>query len=188
MTQRDIQRAIMRERYRRSTVCPNYTPVGWFECDVFELTAAGYFREFEIKLTRSDFLADVNKCQSRWNGQRTELGFTYENYYKHAALASRSDAGPVEFWYVCPEGMIDIGELPEWAGLLECKSRAGRPASCMNMTVVRRAPRLHDTKAYPGVVAHAKGIFYWRFQNLFIHHGRESEVSQQEQHDIDWMI
>jgi len=61
ITARDIQRALILPRYRQSTVMPNYTPRGWWECDVFELTKAEMFVEYEIKLSRADFRADRNK-------------------------------------------------------------------------------------------------------------------------------
>lgn len=58
MNENQIIQRIMAERYRRSTVCPRYTPTRWWECDVFELTEAGFFREYEVKISRGDFAAD----------------------------------------------------------------------------------------------------------------------------------
>jgi hypothetical protein len=59
MNAREIQQRLIVERYRRGICVPNYTPKDWWECDVFELTPAGYFREYEIKMTVADFRADA---------------------------------------------------------------------------------------------------------------------------------
>ncbi len=63
MNENQIIQRIMAERYRRSTVCPRYTPTRWWECDVFELTEAGFFREYEnqapVRLLTPGFLFNI---------------------------------------------------------------------------------------------------------------------------------
>ena len=51
ITAREIITHLLRKRYRRNFAIPNYSPDGWWECDVFELTPAGTFREYEVKVT-----------------------------------------------------------------------------------------------------------------------------------------
>ena len=65
MTARDIQRRLLFDLYRTSTVIPNYTPRRWWECDVWEITKAGYFREYEIKVSRADLLGDLKRPDKR---------------------------------------------------------------------------------------------------------------------------
>ena len=67
-----IQKTLMRERFRRSFVLPNYTPHAWWESDVFEITAAGYFVEYEVKISVSDFKADAKKRDDGWCYDETE--------------------------------------------------------------------------------------------------------------------
>jgi RNA polymerase primary sigma factor len=56
MKSTDIQAWLHQQRAATYAVLlPNYTPDKWHECDVFGVTRAGYFHEFEIKLTRADF-------------------------------------------------------------------------------------------------------------------------------------
>ena len=63
LTALDLARAIIGDRWLRATIIPTYTPPGWWECDVCEITDAGYMHEFEIKMTRGDFRADAKKTR-----------------------------------------------------------------------------------------------------------------------------
>jgi hypothetical protein len=178
---RDIQARLMVERYRRNFVLPNYTPHGWYECDVFELTPAGYMREYEIKLTKGDFKADAEKCK-RGRGRFVD-GFWYGNELerKHHRLAARDIGGPSLFWYVCPEGLIALADLPEWAGLMEAVEWQGhrRPWKC-HLTVKREAPRLHTTPAPAKIKEHGQTIPYYRMHSLICHGRYEDETNEQK--------
>ena len=153
-TERTIQSCLMRERHRRGLTLPNYTPPDWFECDVFELTDAGFFREYEIKLTVSDFKADAKKSQRRKGVAMA----------KHDML-SRSQ-GPVQFWYVTPVGMLTPQMLPPWAGLIEVDVHAPDPKypQLFEHEVVK-APRLHNEKADDRIRRAALVCCYWRLHS-----------------------
>jgi len=97
MTARDIQRRLMVERYRRSFVLYNYTPKTWFECDVFEITQAGYFREYEIKLSLSDFKADAEKQKTIWKYNTMNGRGAFDRTAgdkKHDSLRNAASHGP----------------------------------------------------------------------------------------------
>lgn len=159
---RDIQRALIRKRWLRSICCPNYTPTKWFECDVFELTKAGFFREYEIKLTTSDFRADAKKAQRRWNGEITEgRKFLYDERNKHEALKGRDARGPSKFWFVAPEGVIPANELPEWAGHILVTPR-------LNLVETKPAPQLHRAKIDEKLRTDVHTTAYWRFMRMFL--------------------
>lgn len=71
---------------------------GW-ECDYWCMTSGGSeAREFEIKISRSDFLADAKK-------------------EKH-----KSTAGANYFYYVCPDGLIKKDEIDKRYGLIYIKN------------------------------------------------------------------
>lgn len=168
MTARDIQNRLIVDLYRRSFVIPNYTPRGWWECDIFELTPAGFFREYEIKVSVQDFKADASKAKTRW--VTTEgLPFTREvTFSKHTMLAERSIKGPSNFWFVVPEGLIEAADVPEWAGLIYATDRPGHRAPFkVNLSEVKKAPRLHTTKAEK-LKAHAESVCYYRMNNLYM--------------------
>ena len=159
MTARDIQRCLIRERYRRSFVIPNYTPRGWFECDIFECTKAGFFREFEIKLTRSDFKTDAKKSRRHYDAQ-----WQATHNKKHDLLYQRDVRGPKQFYYVTPVGLLAHEEIPDWAGLIELHDADGRLYEQQPVM----APILHRQRADPKLKAHAESICYWRFHNVFL--------------------
>jgi len=74
-----------------------------FECDVLTVTKQGYLSEYEIKVSRSDFLKDAKK---EW---------------KHKNL--RDGKRTTRFFYVCPDGLIKPDELPDGYGLIYVKER-----------------------------------------------------------------
>src|SRR5690606_6291621 len=90
----------------------------------------GYAREYEIKTSRSDFLADRRK---------SHLGRV-----KHDELAEGATCGPTRFWFVTPVGLLTEGDIPEWAGWIEI---AGAEVLWKAKEIVRRpAPQLHREK------------------------------------------
>lgn len=187
MNERDIQRALMADRYRRSFVLPNYTPAGWWECDVFEITQAGYFREYEIKLSRSDFLADAKKMRQDWDEKvptDPSQGFTYVKRAKHACMGQPN--GPQQFYYVCPRGLVKESEVPSWAGFIEVVTRPHyhRPPWNVSELTIRKAPKLHKEKLNPKILERARGTHYWRFNSLFIYNKMEDAPTAEPEYSI----
>ena len=82
-------------------VIPNSTIYGW-ESDLLRVTNAMYVYEFEIKTSRADYRRDFKKERHR---HFTETGY-------------RAPRGPNYFTYVLPKGLVEIDEVPEWAGLM----------------------------------------------------------------------
>lgn len=95
---------------------------GW-EADAFSVTSSIYSYEFEIKISRSDFLADFKK-------PKHEL-------FKNGNLNHKNC--PNKFFFCCPNGMININEIPEYAGLINVETK-------YKFKVIKRAPFLHRDK------------------------------------------
>lgn len=153
MTAGDITHAILRDRWRRNFCLPRFRPAGWWECDVFELTEAGYWREYEIKTSRADFRKDAEKERVRRSVVRN----------KHDLLAAGDTAGPCQFWFVCPAGLIPVVEVPEWSGLIEVTDAGkGQRRWRFRDVLVKPAPRLHGERCRPAVAAKARESCYWR--------------------------
>lgn len=170
MTEMDIQRRIIIDRYRRSFVMANFTPRGWWECDVFELTPAGYFREYEIKLTRSDFRADAAKVRSIWSPVDGLRGRDWDRgeIKKHAQIEAALKTGPNRFWFVCPADLVIATELPSWAGLIYATEiPSHNPPWNVSLSLVKAAPKIHGGFVDPKVSQHAKDTCYYRMHNLF---------------------
>lgn len=182
MTARQIIRGLCFSRYRVSFVLPNYTPGKWWECDVFEVTKNGYFVEYEVKLTRSDFLADARKGTT---GHKNDGDPNCNHLYvsdgrgwkcrdcggknrkvvtetKHSLLAAGSTRGPCRFWYVVPAGLVKLDEIPTWAGLIEVGESSG---IWIHERTIIRAPQLHRAKLDDGRGQHRFESCYWRYHD-----------------------
>lgn len=170
MTAKDIQRRLIVDRYKRNRCCPNYTPNNWFECDVFELTPSGQFREYEIKLTRADFRNDAKKEHERIvDGVRRMVN-------KYEALVTCAPNTPNRFYYVCPVGVITDSELPSWAGLIYC--HPGRGRFPVRTELRKEAPRLHRRPIDEKIREHMETVFYWRFHNQLLWKNEKTELQK----------
>lgn len=152
----------MRDSYARNFVLPNYTPVTWFECDVFEVTQAGYFVEYEIKLSRSDFKADAAK--KKHVSPYLDPKFITFNGTKHELLGRGDSRGPNRFYFVTPRGMLLDSDIPKWAGLIEVWLEPG----CRHVSKLEKkpAPKLHGEKIGDGIMTHARSTCYWRMHRM----------------------
>lgn len=152
LTERDIQQALYRRhRSTAQIMLPNYTPPWWYECDLFVVTKAFYSIEYEIKLTLSDFKADVRKTT------------------KHKRLAGEQWEGwpaskqrPTRFFYVTPEGLVSAEDVPDYAGLVWFR-RICADSPGLLRTRIRSAPRLKGERLTDKTIEHMKNMAYGRF-------------------------
>jgi len=105
----------------KSRIWKNIYLYDW-ESDLFKLNHAGLGTEGEVKRTREDFWADFDKDE------------------KHRKLSMRDGILPNEFYYIVPRGMVDLDEVPEYAGLVEVIQ--SKQLRGLKYTVKKRAPRL----------------------------------------------
>ena len=163
MTERAIQNALFDDLRRKGFIlsCPNYTPVGWWECDLLGVTKARMFVELEIKVSRSDFKADSKKVQGGYGYQDGKFG-KFPTSTKHERLALGDTKGPSRFFYVVPENLVEIEDVPEFAGLVFAIKHGTR----IVFRTVKQAPKLHHEKVQDRVVQHMASVFYWRYWNL----------------------
>lgn len=163
-TEATLTRAILHGEWMKKFMLPRYTPKDWWECDVFAVTKAGYFTEFECKTTRSDFFNDSKKRDGgkhRWDNELVQMVQVRPPTNKHELLALGSPRGPVHFWYVVPEGLVTSLECPVWAGLLIVREN-------QNHTVeLKAAPRLHRQKVAPEIMEHARSVCYYRMHGAW---------------------
>ncbi len=164
MTSAAIARELMQGRWMRNFVLPSYTPLNWWENDVFEVTKSGYWTEYEIKVSAADFERDGLKSKTR----------RYVTTNKHDRLASGDETGPGRFYFVVPVGLEGKVEIPSWAGLMVAKTRFGRVGDIvkpngLNLTTAKEAPRIHRAKIAESVLSHARGVCYYRFHEARKH-------------------
>ena len=112
--------------FQRLLSVPNI--IHWWgngECDLLTVTKAMYTDEYEIKLSRSDFLADKKK--HKWR------------YIKNAPQFS-----PNRFWYVCPAGLIKADDLEQGQGLIYINDDA--EFSSQRVVIIKKAVNRHHHK------------------------------------------
>lgn len=80
-------------------VVANVTTMFDWEVDLFSVNKAGLTYEFEIKISRSDFLADRKKKKWEMYGWKPKSRL------------------PNFMAYVCPDGLIKETEIPDFSGL-----------------------------------------------------------------------
>lgn len=90
-------------------VLPNFY-FGYHECDVFRINQSDFVIEYEIKVSRSDFFNDFKKDSADGDKHRNLL--TGVGVYC-----------PNRFFFVVPEGLISLDEVPKYAGLIYYKGR-----------------------------------------------------------------
>lgn len=106
ITEKEIQKRLMYEWYKPSMICTTGMFL-WegFECDFARITHAGYLYEYEIKVSRPDFLADFKK---RWGRGQT----------KHEMI--QGGRSPLKhFSFVSPKGLLKPEDIPDLYGWYE---------------------------------------------------------------------
>jgi len=165
LTERTIQNAIYSSQLSGMKIMvPNYTPERWFECGVFGVTNAGYFMEFEIKLTRSDFAKDRYKRASGPVRSREDRHFwePCDGRTKHCRIEAGDIDGPARFYYVYPFDMFaDDGAVPPWAGIIHVHDAS----NYLELKIKRSAPKIHGEKVLGGIIYHARSVCYYRYWN-----------------------
>jgi len=102
-------------------IVPNCGAFGW-EADMISFTKNETGTEYEIKISVADFRADNKKPKHKdLKSGRRIYGFCV----------------PHKFFYVVPEGLVCIKDVPSYAGLIWITSRK-------EIKVLKNAPKLHS--------------------------------------------
>ena len=159
LTELSIQCALFRDMSKGyELLMPNYTPLRWWECDMFAIPKAGFWVEHEIKITVADFKNDALKSKDGLPEWRLGAIKARPAGRKHDLIGT--EHGPSRFWYVMPEAVASKIALPAWAGLKIVEADYNDHV-WIRETV--KAPKLHTVKVHPDVVAHVQSVSYWRF-------------------------
>lgn len=151
-------------KYENNSVyrCKNIFVFEW-ESDFFITKQNGYCYEFEIKISRSDFKKDAEKIQKH---ETLQTGIkTYQtNRWERNPDTGTLDPVPItksytrkrpnKFYYVVPSGMVQVNEIPKYAGLMYV-DEYGR------ITTVKEAPFLHKEKLELYKELCTKFYYYW---------------------------
>lgn len=148
---------------------------GW-ESDKLIWTKAGYIYEFEVKISRADYMNDfrhkvekhllLNSALPDFRQEAREqdlfgnlLRQKRKRYPQITMEQARQRMKPVGermpnyFYYAVPDGMLEADEVPPYAGLIYIHEESG-------FTTVREAPRLHATKYTDGELNLGEKFYY----------------------------
>lgn len=139
MTEKNVVRAIASHRWfvqKFSVIMPNCYIAPDNECDVFCIQQNRISHEFEIKLSRQDFLKDAKKRiqyreideeqgdlfwgneYEQWVSKGRKVGEEPWCLPKYEAYELKHGT-PNYFWYILgPDVKVNKGEIPEWAGII----------------------------------------------------------------------
>jgi hypothetical protein len=93
-------------------VIPNFHLNGGWEMDLCRITPAGVVYEYEIKISRADYFQDFKKGYDSFGGHVVKN--------KHDLL-KWGELDVNRFFFVLPEGLVKLDELPSYAGLITYK-------------------------------------------------------------------
>lgn len=162
MTEEDIINGFIRMAQRERTnnkVFPNIH-LKHFECDILELTKAGYLYEYEIKTSKSDFKNDAKK--KSWHGSKYDL----------IKAGNRTNY----FYYIVPEGLLNADDIPEFAGLIWVRLGQFGTSFKGNINIEDRmyfdykkaAPKLSKEKAGEKLILKLMESMYYRYHSIRI--------------------
>lgn len=168
MTENDVVLTIIRERHKRGTCMPRYTPNKWWEADTWEITDSFFSIEYEVKLTRADFKKDAFKADEppkyHWRSETPEWG---PHLSKHVRLQMGDPNGPSQFYFVTPQGMLTAADIPHWAGwaTVSRRNQYYKPPFHLDLHIEKKAPRLHKEKVDEKAVRAIHKCGYYRFHS-----------------------
>lgn len=113
-----------------------------WESDYLALTKSGYLYEGEVKISRSDFKADMKKKRKHQVLEGTYQPKELDVWEKGKRIGKEPEKvlKPHYFFYAVPEGLIQPEEVPEYAGLVYLSENYPR------WRWVKNAPILHHEK------------------------------------------
>jgi hypothetical protein len=159
VNERTLQLAVL-QNWRSSLACaaPNYTPSDWWECDVWGVTKAGYWVEWECKISLADFRADADKARNKLV-VHSPGNWEHTSERKHDLVPT--GAGPSRFWYVVPHDLeIPESELPAWAGLVSVKPYS---PNYSRVRIIKQAPKLGKNKTTLREIRLAQSRMWFRY-------------------------
>lgn len=139
-----------------------------WECDFFSVTNSGYLYEVEVKISKSDFNADFIKFKHKLFEGRNETSVIKEAKYRYSKrwkkqvrkapekiINPQEVKMPNKFFFACPEGLLTVDDVPEYAGLIYVND--------FSATVIKQAPFIHKRKEDVKELLFSK--YHWGYIN-----------------------
>jgi len=143
------------EKKSHQITVPNVTLVYPWEADVISATKSWLVHEYEIKVSRSDFLADKNKkAKHKDLSDRFKTGAKYRepktdwerSWFESGYTTKFWINTPNYFWYVTHGFEIETDEIPHYAGWMVVEWEQRKFGGNFRMRLKKNAPRIHTDK------------------------------------------
>lgn len=167
-TEKELIAAVFKSKKRLCTSydigVPNCYTSHDNEADLFFIRKSSLCDEIEIKVSRSDLLADKNKrvhfrqaAEHEWYWKQNGLEFAPYTKQKYDALRD-GDMMANYFWYAIKEGIGGVDDIPSFAGLISVCEKG-------DIRILKAPDRLHKNKlsdAEKYQIARKCGYRFWR--------------------------
>lgn len=180
----EVKDVLMKALYdSKSLITDNFIGCGLNECDVLRITGSNLVYEYEIKVSRADFKAELRNKTKKHAVLRGKHK-TDPHVWKHSGEVNTEEVlqerwgsvGRANFFYfVTTKDLIKPEEIPDFSGLIYVDE--------LGYQIIKKAPKLHSFKATDKLIRKvcnaltAKNIFgssYMTYRN------KESERIIQE--------
>lgn len=139
-----------------------------WESDSLAVTKSGYAYEYEIKISRADFKNDFK--HKKIKHQLLEGKYVLNGFETVGDGKMRLNDRPNYFFYVVPEDLVTVDEVPDYAGLIYIKPTYNYDGTIRwyKTVVVKEAPRLHKDKIDETHLKLAEKFYYnyitWKYK------------------------
>ena len=159
---------------------------GWESDKLIMMRSSGLVYEFEIKISKADFKNDfknkqrkhtilegkeeyvpeyyeqiekIEKSKLNEDRKKQELEWIHKHFDNNSYYNVKLHKKPNFFYYVTPVNMLDVNDIPSYAGLIEINDYG-------TFITVKKAPKLHSTKYTPDELDLTDKFYYnmdnWR--------------------------
>ena len=144
MKTKDLEDLLSIHLFTDSTkcVCKRFQGAGYSEMDVTKITSTDYIYEYELKVSRGDFLKETKNYDENIDRRKYMKHKLMKSIYESLKFKSRSKKTykvANKYYFVCPKNLIKIEELLPYQGLIYYDEIDG-------FVVVKESTFLHKNK------------------------------------------
>lgn len=124
-------------------ICKRFQGAGYSEMDVSKLTSTEYIYEYELKISRSDFLKESKNFDNNVDRRKYMKHKFMKTVYESLKIKTRSKKTykvPNKYYFVCPKNLIKVEEILPYQGLIYFDDVK------KTFEIIKEATFLHKTK------------------------------------------